>query len=166
MSDQRPKSGDPRPRIEAFLDDFIEKLHRRDIVLDKDADTIGLAEGSEESTLALLLGKGIAHYQTSKSFSDQSHSEAAIECLYLVELAYSHGVVNNGQNMAKRAEESEARCRDLQAELKTNEAERLKLKQDLEVTSKERDAWKKRYADCESAKFGTGTETGEVEDSP
>ncbi len=49
---------------------------------------------------------------------------------------------------------------------KLGEAEQTakKLSQDVASLTKERDAWKKRYDDCESSKFGTGAFTSNVEE--
>ena len=52
--------------------------------------------------------------------------------------------------------------------LRISELEGLskKLSQDLDAIKKERDDWKKRYDDCERAKFGTSGLVGDVSESP
>lgn len=118
------------------VDDFIRRVHNGELIIEPQAGTITFSimdnRGSErEKSLAAYLGQGMASYEVNRTNPSQK-KQSAEECLACINLAYSHGVIQERRNVVQRLRECEQANKQL---LKDNAILSARL-QELEALRK------------------------------
>jgi hypothetical protein len=168
MTDQLPNSKSAMEDIVTFLDGFFDKIHSGELVFDDEKASKKQCFDqytNQYTSLDFVFAKYMALYRSARNLhrslsvnelgiEDPRTSQMLITILAAVENAYSFNCIHEGEATFAKIGRLEDEVRNLREELKASEADRLKLAQDFASVTKERDGWKKRAEDCESAKFG------------
>ncbi|MDH2900239.1 MAG: hypothetical protein PXY39_04650 [archaeon] len=101
------QKGDP------FLDDFVSKIHSGEYIIHEDAQKLKLQGG----TLAFLLGENMTEYEEARKKSDLMYNSISTMTLkQLVNLAFSHNLVKNGEATYKKIKTLETQVAKLTSE--------------------------------------------------
>jgi regulator of replication initiation timing len=135
-------------KTDPFLDDFVSKVHSGEYLIHEDAQKVNLPGG----TLAYLLGQNITQYEEAKKKKKQQQQQqqqqendlvydsvSTMTLNQLVNLAFTHNVVRNGEALYKK-------IKTLETQVSTLTSERWELQEQV----------KRMFSECPKCHYKLG----------